>query len=125
MIRARFILPILILAPLFAGLPAQADAQTVSVPAGIPAPSAKPTGPLFTANLSQGSSGTDVMRLQQYLNTHGCSLAQSGPGSYQNETSYFGPLTKAALICFQKDTGVIPATGNLGTLTREYISTLP
>ena len=101
-------------------LPLAASAQAPSFSIGT-----KPTGPIFTQNLVPGSTGEDVLRLQQYLNTHGCLLAQSGPGSYQNETTYFGPLTKASLQCFQKDTGLIAPTGNLGPLTREYISTLP
>jgi len=105
-------------------LPAAAFAQAATTTPSLTV-TAVPLGPVFTETLSEGSTGPDVMRLQQYLNTHGCPLAQSGPGSYQNETNYFGPLTKAALECFQKDTGVIPVTGNLGTLTRRYISTLP
>ncbi len=66
-----------------------------------------------------------LARPQRYLNTHGCPLANSGPGAYQAETTYFGPRTKAALACFQKDTGLIPPTGNFGPLSRQYVSTLP
>src|SRR3954468_18717675 len=102
-------------------LPGTALAVTATTTDGlIVTPVAKQTGPQFFANLSLGSSGPDVMRLQRYLNTHGCQIANTGPGSYQNETTYFGTRTKASVMCFQKDTGLITPTGTLGPLTRAY-----
>ncbi len=86
---------------------------------------AKAVGPSFRTNLQMGATSPDVLRLQQYLNTHGCQIANSGIGSYGNETTYFGAKTKAALICFQTDAGIKPATGYFGPITRAYISTLP
>ena len=56
----------------------------------------------FTKQLKSGSVGNDVKILQQTLNQNAdTKLVNSGPGSFGNETSYFGPLTQAALIRFQ------------------------
>ena len=55
----------------------------------------------FTQNLKQGSTGSEVMALQKFLNNNGFTVATSGAGSAGNETSYFGPATKAAVIAFQ------------------------
>ncbi len=58
---------------------------------------------VFTANLSLGSRGTQVLTLQKLLNQDmDTSIASSGPGSPGNETSYFGQLTKSAVIKFQE-----------------------
>src|ERR1700759_1074614 len=57
--------------------------------------------PLFLRNLTIGSSGNDVLELQQYLNSHGVTVATSGPGSPGNETTLFGQMTQQALIKFQ------------------------
>lgn len=48
-----------------------------------------------------GSTGEDVRSLQVFLNDNGFVLAFEGPGSYTNETDYFGPLTRDALIRYQ------------------------
>jgi hypothetical protein len=45
----------------------------------------------------------DVLKLQQYLNTHGYIIATTGAGSPNNETNYFGPKTYIGVIRFQKD----------------------
>ena len=58
--------------------------------------------PLFVRALRLRDTGTDVQRLQIYLNTHGFRLAGSGPGSPGQETERFGALTYAALIRFQE-----------------------
>jgi len=39
-----------------------------------------------------------------------------------NETEYFGKLTKAALINFQKANNIIPAVGFFGPITRGVVN---
>jgi len=55
----------------------------------------------FTRTLKLGMTGTDVNRLQIFLNAQGYIVAKNGAGSPSNETTYFGPATKAALMKFQ------------------------
>lgn len=79
----------------------------------------------FTRNLSQGMSGEDVRELQRYLNQNNFIISASGSGSIGNETVYFGPATKAALIKFQTayavKLGIMSGTGYFGALTRALI----
>lgn len=57
---------------------------------------------VWTRSLGQGTTGVDVMRLQQFLNSNAdTSLAVSGVGSSGLETQYYGPLTAAAVSKFQ------------------------
>ncbi|MEN9649403.1 MAG: hypothetical protein RL094_370 [Candidatus Parcubacteria bacterium] len=56
----------------------------------------------FTRVLSVGSTGADVQKLQQFLNTHGFTVAKTGVGSIGKENTNFGPGTKAAVIKFQE-----------------------
>jgi hypothetical protein len=63
----------------------------------------------------------DIKFLQQFLNTHGFTIAKTGPGSTSNETTFFGSKTYQALIKFQKANGIL-ATGYLGPLTRALIN---
>ncbi len=71
----------------------------------------------LTRNLYFGRSGGDVRALQQFLNRNGFTVASTGNGSLGNETTYFGPATKVAVIKYQTAYG-IPATGYVGLLTR-------
>ncbi len=75
------------------------------------------TGCNFTRDLTMGSTGDDVKCLQQWLNSHGYTVATTGAGSMGNESTYFGPATQAALSRFQTTAGVSPAAGYFGPLT--------
>lgn len=88
-------------------------------------PPAAASGGTFSRDLTAGSTGADVRTLQKYLNSHGYIVAGSGPGSPGNETDMFGSLTKAALAAFQKASGISPAVGYFGPLTRSYIEGHP
>ncbi|HUY69822.1 MAG TPA: peptidoglycan-binding domain-containing protein, partial [Candidatus Tyrphobacter sp.] len=60
--------------------------------------------------------------LQQYLNASGDTVAKTGAGSSGNETTYFGPATKAAVAKWQAANGVTPAIGYFGPISRaEYV----
>ncbi|MDO8469871.1 MAG: peptidoglycan-binding protein, partial [bacterium] len=72
----------------------------------------------FTRSHWQGTSGGEVMWIQQFLNGHGAQVAASGAGSPGNETSYFGALTRAAVTKFQIANGIFPTVGYWGPLTR-------
>jgi hypothetical protein len=83
------------------------------------------SGASFRRNLSFGMRGEDVRMLQRYLNIKGFIVAMSGAGSFNNETMYFGPATRAALIRFQNEhkasLGISSGTGFFGPLTRALI----
>ncbi len=86
----------------------------------------------FTKNLKPGDTDPQVQLLQQFLNTHGYPIATTGAGSPGHESTYFGSLTKAALIKFQNDhaaeiltpLGLTEGTGYFYTVTREYVNSI-
>lgn len=74
----------------------------------------------FVRNLSLGSRGDDVKSLQLFLiNQNSGSSAQKL--AVVGANGYFGPLTKRALMEFQRKAGIRPANGNFGPKTRAYI----
>ncbi|MCI5108684.1 MAG: peptidoglycan-binding protein [Candidatus Pacebacteria bacterium] len=84
-------------------------------------------------SLYVGVSGEDVRDLQEFLNSNPeTQVAVSGPGSPGNETTYFGELTKAAVIKFQEiykeeilePLDLLVGTGFVGDLTRQVIDSL-
>jgi len=100
----------------------QAQLATLTgAPAGTPAACA---GITFTRNLTVGSSGSDVKCLQALLNQSAdTQVAVSGVGSPGNETTYFGPLTQAAVAKYQAKKGISPTAGYVGPLTRAQLNT--
>ena len=77
----------------------------------------------FTQTLKSGSKGVEVMNLQKVLNMDSQTVvATSGAGSMGNETMYFGPATKAAVMKFQAANAVSPTSGLVGPLTRAVLN---
>jgi hypothetical protein len=79
---------------------------------------AKPTGLLFgfTRNLTLGSTGDEVEVLQRFLERKGYLAMPQGVAK-----GYFGGLTRAALIKYQRDHSISPAAGYFGPLTRKAV----
>lgn len=76
----------------------------------------------FTSDLKMGSKGTEVMNLQKKLNEDSrTQVASTGAGSPGNESSYFGSLTKAAVIKYQIIKGVT-ASGMVDSATRAELN---
>ena len=75
----------------------------------------------FTRDLNLGMAGDDVKFLQQYLNKEGYIVAETGFGSINNETIYFGSLTTKALSRFQKEKNIFAQVGIFDNSTREYL----
>ena len=87
----------------------------------------------FQNNLKLGDSSGDVLVLQQILNSNPITaVALSGIGSAGQETTFFGSLTKNAVIKFQNlysstilaSTGLSQGTGFVGQATRAELNKL-
>lgn len=74
-----------------------------------------------TRDLKLGASGPDVTWLQTFL-----AAVNSGPAAVAlaraGSTGYFGSITQAALAEYQAKTGISPAVGYFGPLTRARIT---
>jgi hypothetical protein len=85
---------------------------------------------VFLRNLRTGFTGEDVRQLQIILNNNGFVISNDGPGSIGNETTYFGELTRRALIDFQNacsefilyPIGLDKGNGFFGPATLKFIN---
>lgn len=110
------------------------DASLRGKPTTVTTPVASSACPYtWTRNLTTGSSGDDVKKLQQFLNSDSATqVASSGAGSPGNETSTFGPATKAAVAKFQNKyasevltpVGLSTGTGYFGPSSRAKANAL-
>jgi lysophospholipase L1-like esterase len=118
--------PGIITGPFFVGpttnSPSQAATPSSSQTA-MPSAPGPTNAPSLSHNQQLHDVGPDVRALQQFLNQHGFVVANAGPGSPGDETTFFGLKTYRALIEFQNARS-LPATGFLGPLTRALINTL-
>lgn len=76
---------------------------------------AKNTQFLFTKNLKLGMTDPEVAKLQERLKLEGFY-------TYPQITGYFGPVTKEALIKYQKANKITPAEGYFGPITRSKMN---
>jgi len=102
----------------------QAASMGISIPAGAQAYLNPSKLSDIVKNLYSGSVGNEVKLLQQFLNSHGFTVSQTGAGSSGNETTLFGGLTRAALAKFQQSVGISPAAGYFGPLTKQYLKSI-
>lgn len=88
---------------------------------------------IFIRDLKLGDKGEDVKMLQKILNSDGENrVALSGFGSPGQETLYFGPLTRVAVLKFQEKysseilypLGLFTPTGYVGPKTRAKLNML-
>ncbi len=90
-----------------AGVPAVASAQAQATAS---------VSYAFTRDLTLGSSGADVIALQNFLISKGFTIPAGATG-------YFGAQTQAALARYQAANAISPAAGYFGALTRAHVTT--
>jgi hypothetical protein len=71
----------------------------------------------FLRDLTLGSTGSDVIELQTWLEAKGFLVIPAGVSK-----GYFGALTQSALAKYQMSAGITPAAGYFGPITRAKIA---
>ncbi len=92
---------------------AQLTAQIAALSSGS---TAQTSGYAFNTNLTVGSTGADVVALQDALASKGFLSIPAGTSK-----GYFGQLTKTSVAAYQASVG-LPATGFVGALTRAKLN---
>jgi peptidoglycan hydrolase-like protein with peptidoglycan-binding domain len=77
------------------------------------------TCPTFTRDLTIGSTGSDVVELQTFLESKGYLTIPAGVSK-----GYFGTLTASAVARMQSANGIAPAVGYFGPITRSKVATM-
>lgn len=72
-------------------------------------------GTTFTMDLTLGSTGAEVTALQSWLISKGYSIPAGATG-------YFGAQTQSALAAYQAASGISPASGYFGPITRAKVN---
>ena len=129
---AAVLLPVVASAATIEELQAQIAALMAQLSAAKPATTASCSA-VFTKTLKAGMSDQEVWNLQKLLNSDAATqVAAMGVGSMGNETMFFGPATKAAVIKFQNKyasevlapAGLSAGTGLVGAMTRAKLNAL-
>ncbi len=81
--------------------------------------SAQTTASCYTyfRDLTVGSTGTDVVALQTFLESRGHLIMPVGVAK-----GYFGPITRAAVAKYQASKGITPVAGYFGPITRSAVA---
>lgn len=72
---------------------------------------------LFSHNLTVGATGADVVALQKRLEAEGCLIMPKGVAY-----GYFGVLTLGAVKKYQREKGITPVSGYVGSITRSILN---
>ncbi|MEI6528375.1 MAG: LamG-like jellyroll fold domain-containing protein [bacterium] len=106
---------------------------TLTSPANNPYQGSVTTGFTFQNDLLSGQTNADVKELQKFLNAStDTAVSPTGIGSKGQESNYFGPATKAAVIKFQEKyrseiltpNSLSAGTGKVGPATRTKLNSL-
>lgn len=115
-------LPTSLVPKVFVGTSEEKPLPVTPVVAGATTPE-EPTksGVTITENLRVGARNGEVQKLQEFLIKEGVGEYAQTLKTY-GATGYFGVLTKLAVAEYQKENGIIPASGYCGPATRAYIA---